>query len=187
MAIPKKVYKAIFASITLLLFSICSITNAKDAPIPYSEFQLGFMRTIKDYAIKYNQAPNELKKSALVTERLNAFRTLKGNPKKISGWYGVITKMGTNGDGKAYVTLNLSPNLVSVTTWNNAFSDMDDHTLIAQNSKMYTTLSNLKVGNVVKFSGKLAQLTNMTEADKMTNPVFLFKFSNIEPFALAAE
>jgi hypothetical protein len=51
-------------------------------PIPYTDFQLSFMRVIKDYSQKYKIAENELQKSSLVTERNEAFKKLKGDPKK---------------------------------------------------------------------------------------------------------
>lgn len=152
----------------------------KSQPLPYSDFQKGFMQIVAEYAVKYRAAENELQKSALVTERFKRFETLKGKPSKIVGWYGVLQDMGTNGDGKAYVTVSLSPNLLSVSTWNNAFSDSKDKTLIPQSSPLYSKLAAMKKGNIVKFSGKLRRANNMTEEGRMITPNFIFSFTDIE-------
>jgi len=156
------------------------VIAGQSEPIPYTDFQLSFMRVIKDYSQKYKAAENELQKSSLVTERHKAFNKLKGDPKKIKDWYGVIEKMGTNGEGKAYIVLNLSPNLITFSTWNNSFSDINDKTLIPQTSPVFKSLSKMKVGNVVKFSGRLKAPKNMTEAGKMQEPDFLFIFKSID-------
>jgi hypothetical protein len=157
--------------------------DPKTTPIQYSDFQKNFMVIIANYAQKYQQAENELLKSALLTERQKQFETLPGDPRAIQNWTGVLTELGTNGDGNAYVTISLSPNLVTVSTWNNSFSDAGDNTLIKQATPIFQRLAQMKEGNVVHFSGKLQRVKNMTEEGKMTTPDFLFKFTNIEKIA----
>lgn len=153
---------------------------ATELSVKYPEFQRTFMVTIQDYADLYKAAPNELKKSALVTARHEAFRKLKGDPRAIKDWIGVIDSMGTTGDGRAYVTLNLHPRLLWVGTWNNSFSDIGDKTLIPQSSQVYKALADMKPGNVVKFSGRLKRPSNLLEEDRMLNPTFLFSFTHME-------
>lgn len=168
------------------LFSFIITTAAQQAnaevTVRYPDFQRDFMTIIVDYKYKYLQAENQLLKSSLVSERLKSFEKLKGNPRQINNWIGVLEKMGTNSDGKAYVVISLSPppNTIKVSTWNNAISDIQDKTLIPQGGATYANLSSMKEGNVVKFSGQLKRSTNITEAGKMTEPEFLFKFTNIE-------
>lgn len=189
------------ALITLLALAACSAgesttqalapqqetaPESKTAPIQYSEFQHGFMTTVANYAQRYREAENELQKSALQNERHEQFKKLKGDPGKIKDWIGVLHKMGTNGDGKAYITVSLSPDLLAVSTWNNSFSDIEDKTLIPQTSRMYAKLANMKEGNAVKFSGKLLRPTNLTEEGRMTEPEFLFRFTDIEKIAESA-
>lgn len=166
--------------LTIIMLVISLSGRAADQAISYSDFQQGFMQAIAEYAGKYKKAENELQKSALVTERFERFTKLKGDPKRIKDWIGVIETMGTNGDGKAYVTIRLSPNLLTVSTWNNAFSDTKDHSLIPQSSPVFKKLAQMKVGNVVKFSGRLKRATNVTEEGKMMTPDFLFIFTDIE-------
>lgn len=170
-----------------MLLAIAATAGAVESkPVLYSDFQRGFMQIVLEYAQKYPKAENELQKSALVTERSNRFKTLKGDPRQIKDWMGVLETMGTNGDGKAYVTIRLSPKVLSVSTYNNSFSDVDDHSLIPQSSKIYSKLAAMRVGNVVKFSGRLKRTTNITEAGKMTEPDFLFIFSDIEKIGESA-
>lgn len=163
------------------------ITNAVNADgnkaIRYDEFQYKFMQAVSEYSIKYTKAENELQKSALVTERFEKFKKLKGDPRHINGWMGVLESMGTNGDGKAYITVRLSPKLLTVSTWNNALSDYKDKTLIPQSSPVFTALAKMKPGNFIKFSGQLKRPTNLTEQGKMQEPDFLFAFSSIEKIA----
>lgn len=172
---------AIFIGAMLTLSAVAAQPTAEETkPLPYSDFQKGFMQIILEYAKKYRTAENDLQKSALVTERLKRFEALKGSPTKISGWYGVLQEMGTNGDGKAYVTISLSPNLLTISTWNNAFSDVNDKTLIPQSSPIYSKLAAMKKGNIVKFSGRLKRTNNLTEEGRMTSPNFIFSFTEIE-------
>lgn len=160
----------------IFLFSGYSIAQSKT--IALSDFQRGFMEVVQEYSLKYQKAENELQQSALVSERMKRFESLKGNPGKIRDWYGVLEGMGTNSDGKAYVAVRLM-NGLTVSTWNNGFSDLKDKTLLPQSSSVYKSLSGMKVGNVVRFSGKLKRPKNVTEKGKMVEPDFLFQFTDI--------
>ncbi|MDE2441082.1 MAG: hypothetical protein KGP14_08655 [Betaproteobacteria bacterium] len=171
----------------LVTLAISGAGIAADQAINYSDFQQGFMQAIAEYSGKYKKAENELQKSALVTERFQRFTKLKGDPKHIKDWIGVVETMGTNGDGKAYATIRLSPNLLTVSTWNNAFSDASDHSLIPQSSPVFKKLALMKPGNVVKFSGRLKHAKNMTEEGKMLTPDFLFIFTDIEKIGERAQ
>jgi len=169
-------------------FSATAPAHAVDAvknasPQPYSEFQFGFMKIVYDYSVKYRAAENQLQKSALVTERFKQFEKLKGNPRQIKDWLGILEGMGTTGEGKAFVIIRVSPETLTFSTWNNGFSDINDKSLISQSSPVYAKLASMKKGNVVKFSGKLKRATNMTEEGRMTSPDFLFIFSDIEKVA----
>jgi hypothetical protein len=163
-----------------LMCIACATIQAEQRDIVYSDFQSGFMKVVAASAQKYAKAENELQKSALVSDRIDEFRKIKGDPRKIKDWYGVLEQMGTNGDGKAYVTIRLSPKILTFSSWNNAFSDMNDKSLIPQQSPVYKKLSVMKIGNIVKFSGRLKRPKNLTEEAKMMTPDFLFIFSDIE-------
>lgn len=154
--------------------------------ITYGEFQKEFMTVIADFARTYPAQQNELQKSALVTQRQQRFTKIKGDPRRVRDWIGVLEDMGTNGDGKAWVVIRLSPNLLTVSTWNNAFSDAQDQSLIPQSSPLFSRLAAMQKGNVVKFSGRLKRATNLTEEGRMVTPNFLFIFSDIEKIGATA-
>lgn len=164
----------------LLLFAASSVAIAETKTVKVTDFQRDFIQTVQDYSAQYEAAPNELKKSTVSRKRLEAFSKLKGDPRKISGWYGTIEKLGTNGDGDAYLTIRLLADNITVSTWNNALSDSGSNTLIKNGTPLYEGISDMAEGNVVMFSGGLGKVKNMTEKGKMTDPDFLFKFSKVE-------
>lgn len=168
--------------IAALLFFLASsgVVSAETKTVTVSDFQKGFIETVQDYSSQYDAAPNELKKSSVAKKRMDAFAKLKGDPRKISGWYGTIEKLGTNGDGDAFITIKLLVDNITVSTWNNSFSDAGSNTLIKNGSPLYEAISEMAEGNVVMFSGALGKIKNVTEKGKMTEPDFLFKFTKVE-------
>lgn len=174
--------------LTILLLILATPAHAKQEapPLPYSDFQREFMQINIEFSRRYPTLQNELQKSALVAERFDRFKKLKGDPRVIKNWLGVLEGMGTNGDGKAFVTIRLTPKELTFSTWNNSFSDMSDHSLIPQSSPVFKKLATMKIGNVVKFSGRLKHTKNLTEDGKMTTPDFLFIFKDIEKIGESA-
>lgn len=164
----------------LFLLAASSMASAETKTVTVSDFQKGFIETIQDYSAQYEAAPNDLKKSTVARKRLDAFAKLKGDPKKISGWYGTIEKLGTNGDGDAFLTIKLLVDNITFSTWNNSLSDSSSKTLIKNGTPLYDQISEMAEGNVVMFSGAIGQAKNLTERGKMTDPDFLFKFSKVE-------
>lgn len=171
--------------------SISATTNKQVAyeqlysAMPGSE--KSFIVIVNKYIPLYKQAPNELKKSALVTKRFNEIKNLMNRSPEFSDWIGTIADMGTNGDGKAYVTIKVADN-ISMETMNNVLSDIQYNTLISQKLSIFKNLSNLASGDKVKFSGILLGenntlgQTNITEKGKMLSPRFLVRFTKIEAF-----
>lgn len=164
----------------LCLLASSGLASAETKSVAVSDFQKGFIETVQDYSAQYEAAPNELKKSSVSKKRMDAFSKLKGDPRKITGWYGTIEKLGTNGDGDAYITIRLLVDNITLSTWNNSFSDAGSNTLIKNGTPMYEALSEMSEGNVVMFSGALGKIKNMSERGKMTDPDFLFKFTKVE-------
>ncbi|MFL1475423.1 hypothetical protein [Pseudomonas grimontii] len=172
--------KKIAALLILLASSGIVSAETKTVKATVSDFQRGFIETVQDYSTQYEAAPNELKKSSVAKKRIDAFAKLQGDPRKIAGWYGTIQKLGTNGDGDAFITIRLLVDNITVSTWNNSISDAGSNTLIKNGSPVYEALSEMSEGNVVKFSGALGKAKNLSERARMTEPDFLFKFSKVE-------
>lgn len=165
-----------------LLFMGLSLSYGWAADFIFPEFERQFIKTIVAYRTKYQAADNDLKKTALVTARGEDFKKLPGRPDQVKDWIGIIRDYGTTGNGRAYVTIDLNAD-VAVGTWSGDFSDANDKTLIAQNSKIYTALADMKPGNLVRFSGRLLRARNTTEEDRMVAPVWLFRFTSIDKLA----
>jgi len=127
---------------------------------------------------------NQLKLSKLRTERGAALR--QASDGNVSAWVGTLQHLSTTGEGKAVLGIKL-PCGAEVKTWNNAFSDITDGTLIPQTSALYEALSNLNKGDRVRFSGELFadrqngyKESSLTEAGSMRDPEFIMKFASVE-------
>ncbi|WP_236189338.1 hypothetical protein [Pseudomonas pharyngis] len=164
----------------LLMLATSTTAFAETKSVTVSDFQKHFVEIIQDYSAQYEAAPNDLKKSTVARKRLEALSQLKGDPRKISGWYGTIEKLGTTGDGDAFLTIKVLADNVTVGTWNNSLSDTGSNTLIKNGTPLYDEISEMSEGNVVMFSGGLGRAKNLTEKGRMTEPDFLFKFSKVE-------
>jgi hypothetical protein len=147
-----------------------------------------FIEVVQSFERQYEAAPNDLKKSARRTERARAIATILsrfGPPRR---WIGTIDDIGTNSEGKAYVSIKLGGSEVIVKTWNNFVSDVEDQTLINQGTNMYSVLSELSNGSTIAFSGEFIPAAkdhikevSLTEQGSMTEPEFLIRFRTINP------
>jgi uncharacterized protein YheU (UPF0270 family) len=98
---------------------------------------------------------------------------------------GEIRSIDTNGEGKAVLELNIDDD-TKLGTWNNAFSDFEEHTLIPVDSAMYETLVNMNEGDHIRFSGTFfrdneqgLKEKSITFEGQMQTPNFVFRFSSI--------
>ncbi len=107
--------------------------------------------------------------------------------RKVSNWVGKIKNLDTNGEGKAVLELRIGKD-TKISTWNNAFSDTFDNTLIPMDTAMYTTLVDMEKGDAVRFSGTFIDDTetclaehSLTLSGQMNTPNFVFRFSDVAP------
>jgi hypothetical protein len=149
------------------------------------EKQKEFESVIATFSQQFDKAQNELQESTCRRDRMNAIKSLNISP-QIGGWIGTLIQLKTNTEGKAYITIRLNRDL-SVSTWNNALSDFGDNTLIPMDTDLFKTLSNMKTGQKVKFSGSFIRSNmdyfreqSLTIRGAMKNPDFLMKFSSVE-------
>jgi hypothetical protein len=158
-------------------------SNASDhVPIPAD--QAAFVSTVESFYQPYRAAPNELKKSALRTERRNALE--KALPStQVVGWVGTLESMQTTSDGKAYISIRLYGSTVRVKTYNNGPSDLFERTLIGQGTPLYNTVAALSTGDLVSFTGEFLsgkdfiREASVTEEGSMTEPEFIFRFTSV--------
>lgn len=147
--------------------------------------QTDFVAVIENYAEQFRKASNELQESSLRDQRRVAMMDALNSERVIKGWKGTLQKLETNTEGKAIISVRLSPT-IKLVTWNNALSDMADQTMIEKGTAPYTALANMSVGDVVEFSGSFlssgqdgVRETSLTIRGAMTAPDFLFRFSDI--------
>jgi len=146
--------------------------------------QKSFVALTADFERRFNSSANELQQNALRDERRTALLAVLPEL-SVTGWIGKITKLETNSEGRALVSVRVSPN-TSLTTWNNALSDLGSNTLIEKDSQLYGVLMNLKIGDEVKLSGRLFPSetdgfheTSVTIRGSMTDPEYLFDFHSV--------
>ncbi|HVV48990.1 MAG TPA: hypothetical protein VHO06_04975 [Polyangia bacterium] len=134
------------------------------------------------YEAMEGEGANPMKLSKLKTARGAALKEAVPT-RAAKDWVGTISGIETNSDGLGVLSVKL-PCGAEVKTWNNGLSDTGDGTLIPQTSALYETLSELKEGASVQFSGKFFpdrangfKESSLTEAGGMKEPEFIMKFS----------
>ena len=147
--------------------------------------EIDFIIVIEKYVKSFSEAKNELQQAILRDERKQDTAKLVGSM-YIKSWIGTINELSTNSEGKAILSVRISPH-IEIKTWNNSISDIMSNTLIEKGTLLYKTLTHLSTGQKVKFSGSFfpsaddfIEETSMTIRGSMTNPEFLFKFESIE-------
>jgi hypothetical protein len=103
--------------------------------------QKKFEEICSRYRREYDNATNEIQQSAARNSRKNALLEL--GIRSAQDWIGILDNLSTNNDGKGVVTISLESGL-KTRTWNNAFSDIGDNTLISPESSIFKSLMNLK-------------------------------------------
>lgn len=156
-----------------------------DLSTPVPDDEAAFISRVDTGRTDIAEASNGLRRAKALRDRDRALRRIIGSDLKVSGWGGTITDVGANGEGKAYVEVEIAPD-VRVTTWNNAFSDFGDDTLIPESSTTYDTLLDLEEGDLVVFSGRFFAGSdtalsgqNLTDTFYGIDPKFVFRFSSI--------
>jgi hypothetical protein len=145
-----------------------------------------FIRITIEKAAAYRAAPNDLAKGGIRNARKVAICNGLPSP-QVQDWIGTIYNLSSNNEGKGVLEVQISHD-VYIKTWNNSFSDIGDQTLIDPNSDLFRTLSNLKGGSAIKFSGSFLPSDtdciregSLTQSGSMTEPEFLMKFNRVEP------
>ena len=148
--------------------------------------QVRFIDSVTKYVDGLRHAKNELQQSALRSQRKRDI-TNSLNRYSVRKWIGVISSLQTNTDGKAILSVRISPD-IKIKTWNNALSDINDNTLIEEGTSVYNRLFRMSRGQEVEFSGRFfksdldaVKETSMTIQGSMSNPEFLFKFTAVNP------
>lgn len=176
----------IFIVALMFIVGFGGVAEAEDTVVTVTmpDAQKQTMQAVIDSQAAYKDCANALKCSSAKKVRDKAISAAT-NRGKIVGWYGQIATLDTTHEGDAILTLSGPSESISFSTWNNAFSDMSDKTLIKSGSPLYETLAEMKVGQWVIFSGQIKGEQSLTEAGGMAEPVFTVRFSDVRAVGLA--
>lgn len=150
----------------------------------YPADQAAFVKVIEKAKEAIDAAETDLQESVALRARDKQLcALLTGN--RATNWTGIIENVGANGEGKAYVYVEIADR-VKVITWNNALSDFSDDTLIPTSSKFFDKLVAMKKGDLVTFSATLLKSSNsclkkgnLLEFFYGQRPEFVARFSDV--------
>nr|WP_300048121.1 hypothetical protein [uncultured Nocardioides sp.] len=161
----------------------------KPAPKPTNPYgpqpaqQAQFIMIANEARDNFANASNDLKAGAALSGRNDAMCQLLGSG-QIAGWTGTVTTLDSNGDGHGIVTIEIAPD-TELGTWNNAFSDIMDDTLVKP-GPLLNKLLELEEGENVRFSGTFrgsggtcVNDSRLTQAGSVEDPSFIFRFADI--------
>lgn len=134
----------------------------------------------------YNSGSNDLQKGAARVQRGKGICEAIPDRRAIH-WTGKVSELSSNGEGKGVLAIEIADG-IQVKTWNNAFSDAFDDTLIGESSPVFKRVQTLTVGERVQFSGAFPGDDNdcikepsLTLEGSISEPDFIFKFTEITP------
>jgi hypothetical protein len=151
-------------------------------PLPPDEKQ--FISIVSTAQQDVSGADNNMKKGGIKSIRDQSICKLLTSL-NVKDWIATVDTIDSNSDGKGVLIVSLAKG-ITFKTWNNAISDSFDHTLIEPNSALFNSASSLRVGQQVKFSGKLfrdndncIEEGSLSLDGKLNSPEYIFKFSAI--------
>src|SRR5699024_4855963 len=109
--------------------------------------------------------------------------------RSVQDWIGTVETVDANGEGKAVVVISIEDD-IELGTWNNAFSDISDNTLIEQGDPLYDAALEIATGDTVRLSGTLKHsseghdacyyTSNLTEVMSIESPDYIMNFSDLQ-------
>ena len=149
------------------------------------EVQARFIEAVSAARKRSKDADNDMQRGSAKSERDKNVCALLKNL-KVKNWTGKITNITSNSDGKGVIEVEIAKN-ITVKTWNNALSDIGDHTLIEPGTKFFDFVASLKKGTTIQFSGNFfrgssgdcLKESSMSLRGKVEDPEFIFNFSEI--------
>jgi len=105
----------------------------------------------------------------------------------VQNWVGTVETVTRTEKGRGVLSVEIAPGIL-VRTWNNTLADSADHTLIDPNSQVFGSLSGLRAGQTVLFSGTFPasdtdciEESGLTAHDSLTEPQFIMNFQSVAP------
>ena len=174
-------FKGCLATVVTAVLCI-SVTPSSHAASAMPAQQKKFVDIINKGVKAYEDAKTDLKSSVALRKRdKDACAVLKNL--NATNWVGKIQDIGANNEGKAYIQIEIASG-IRVQTWSNAFSDLNDDTLIPEGSKVFNAIMDGEEGTPITFSAKFIKGnktclkgTNLTEYFYATDPKFVVKIT----------
>ena len=144
------------------------------------------IRVVRAAMEQYGSGRNQAQQGAARPMRARGLcRVLAGHVAQ--NWVGTVETVTGTEKGNRVLSVRIAPDIV-IKTWNNSLSDAFDHTMIERNSRLFGSVSNLRAGERVMFSGKFPpsatdciEESSLTLHDSLTAPEFIMNFQSIAP------
>jgi hypothetical protein len=150
----------------------------------YPQSQADFISLIEKAREDFDAAETDLQESVIIRGRDKALCGVLSN-RTANNWVGEVKDVGANGEGKAYLEIEIA-NDVRIKTWSNALSDIFDNTLIPTSSKFFDRLVAMQKGDLVYWSAKFLSESNsclkganLTEYFYGKDPKFIVDFKDV--------
>jgi hypothetical protein len=168
-----------------------SANDSASCLMPASQVQ--FCNIISESRENYQNADrnyaNELQLSTIRRDRGVALERAVSR-RRFSDWYGTLYDIGTNSEGRGFVSIRFDCNdtRVTLSTADNAFTDIVYNSMISPSSEMYTEVSRLSTDDAIVFSGQFFDdvggpngfaTFDLTEAGTMRDPHLVARFGRI--------
>lgn len=158
-------------------------TAAPAVQLPADEQK--FISIVADAQTKARSAENDMQKGGVKAERDKALCAAM-SAGSVTDWVGKLVDIDANSDGKGVLAIELARD-IQVKTWNNAFSDSGDNTLLEPGTPIFNTVSQMKKGSMVKFSGSFfpglegdcLKESSLSLNGKIRSPEFIFRFESV--------
>jgi hypothetical protein len=166
-----------------------AIAAAPTVPDPRPDSERAFIDAVVQARNEFRNGANDMAKGASRVHRAQALCDVLNNNLYVDNWWGTVAKLSSNNEGKGVLALAIGPD-ITLKTWNNSLSDMDDHTLLDPASSLYSQAVTLEKDQRVTFSGNFIRNTaakdcvneaSLTQSGSMTDPEFVFRFSDLKP------
>jgi len=152
--------------------------------------QTKFVSAVTKAQTAAEDADNDLQRGSALSTRNKTICDVVGRGGRVSNWVGEVSTLDANGEGKGILSIEVADD-VHIETWNNFVSDTADKTLI-EPGPLFDKVLKLEEGQKVKFSGKFvdelgdlgdsgtcANDSRLTLDGKLTDPAFIFRFSDV--------
>lgn len=156
------------------------------AEVPMPPAQARFMTAIEIARSRFRSAANEMAQGGVrATRRRDLCAALSGLT--VTGWHATVQALSSNSEGKGVLAVRLAPK-ITLTTWNNALSDLADKTLIEPGTALFASASALRTGDRVLVSGQFVasdidcvKEQSLSLRGSIAEPEFTFRFTSITP------